>query len=149
MNINSAQQEKLDMLLTQMGAKVTSIHGVLFYVKFIIGAVEIFYVFNVNAKNQYYLQRILPYPVGAGAFASPDLVIDYIREDIKKFKNASQSSRFNDFITISSKLHTIVHDFEELFLNHNVSPAQMEAIEKSILELSEILGKSMEKSPLI
>jgi uncharacterized protein YdcH (DUF465 family) len=137
------------MLLTQMGAKVTSIHGVLFYVKFIIGEVEIFYVFNVNAKNQYYLQRVLPYPVGAGAFESPDLVIDYIREDIEKFKNASQSSRFSDFITVSSKLHKIVHGFEELFLDHNVLPDQMEAIEKSILELSSILEKSMKKSPLI
>jgi hypothetical protein len=145
MNLNSTHQAKLNMLLTQMGAKVTIVHGIFFYVKFIIKEMEVLYIFNLNAKNQYYLQRILPYPIGAGAFPTPDQVIDFIRKDIQKLQNASQSKKFNDFIIASTQLHHIVHGLEDLFLNYNVPLSQMTALEKAIAEVNALITQAKER----
>jgi hypothetical protein len=146
MDLTSTHQAKLNMLLTQMGAKVTIVHGIFFYAKFIIKEVEVLYIFNLNAKNQYYLQRILPYPIGAGAFPAPDQVIDFIRKDIQKIQNASQSKKFNDFIIASTQLHQIVHGLEELFLNYNVPLSQMATLEKKIAEINVLITQAKENS---
>ena len=140
MNMISAEQDNMDMLLTQLGAKVQSIHGLLCYVRFSINGTEVFYVYNINAKEQFYLQKVLPYPVGAGVFTKPSEVVEYIKNDIKLYKNASNSSVFSDFINTNLVLHRMVHNLETTFLNYNIPAEAM----KGVLTELEHLNKTLD-----
>ncbi len=139
MNILSAEQDNIDMLLTQMGADVKSIHGLICYVRFKINDTEIFYVYNINAKDQYYLQKVLPYPVGAGVFTKTSEIVNYIKEDIEYYKKASKSSKFNDFVNINMQLHNTIHNMEETYLKYNVPHDKMDKVVSKINEVNHIL----------
>lgn len=145
MNVLSAEQDNIDMLLTQMGAKVKSIHGLVCFVHFYIDDTEIFYVYNINAKNQYYLQKVLPYSVGAGVFTKPSEIINYIKRDISYYKTASKSSMFEEFIDINLGLHGAIHKMEDTFMNYNVPHDKMDEIVTKIEEINHILKKVQEK----
>lgn len=146
MNFISAEQDNIDMMLTQMGAKVKSIHGLVCYVSFKFNDTEILYVYNINAKNQYYLQKVLPYPVGAGEFSSPAEVVDYIKKDIHYYKTALKSSIFNDFVDINLKLHKTIHKMEEVFMNYNVPHEKMNEIEGKLNHIDQILNEIQDTS---
>lgn len=135
MNVTSTQQDKMEMVLKQMGAKVESIHGILGYVKIEIGGVEVSYVYNVNNKNLFYLQRVLPYPLGAGTFSTQNEVVDYIRKDIKLFQAASESPTYHMYVDVNYRTHRLSHDLEELFLNYDIPVDEMELLDKEISEI--------------
>ncbi|MDF2587899.1 MAG: hypothetical protein K0S41_1740 [Anaerocolumna sp.] len=141
MNIVSAEQDNIDMMLTQMGAKVKSIHGLVCFVRFDINGTEIFYVYNVNAKDQYYLQKVLPYPVGAGVFTKPCEIVDYIKKDITLYKTAVKSSLFNSFTKVNLELHQIIHKMEETFMNYNVSDDMMTNVWKQLEQLNKTMDE--------
>lgn len=146
MNIISAEQDNIDMLLTQMGASVKSIHGLVCFVRFNINDTEIFYVYNINAKDQYYLQKVLPYPVGAGVFTKPSEIIEYIKKDINYYRKASKSSIFNDFISVNLELHHAIHKMEETFMNYNIPHEKMNEIVNRIEQLGQLINEVQETS---
>lgn len=146
MNFVSAEQDNLDMMLTQMGAQVKSIHGIICFAKFLINGTEFFYVYNINAKSQYYLQKVLPYPVGAGEFSRPSEIIAYIKNDIEKFKNASKNSTFEDFLKVNTKIHRIVHKLEDTFMNYKLEPQELEKIYREIEDVDNILDDAQKTS---
>lgn len=139
MNILSAEQDQLDMQLTQMGAKVQSLHGLLCYIRFPIEDMELFYVYNINMKNQFFLQRIKPYPVSAGIFTNPQDIVEYIRDDVKQFRNAYNSKVFSEFVTVNAELQRLVQDVEDVFLGYNVPIEKMHEISNMILSVDNIL----------
>jgi hypothetical protein len=145
MNILSAEQDNIDLLLTQMGAKVKSIHGLVCFVSFNINDTEISYVYNVNAKDKYYLQKVLPYPVGAGVFSKPSEIVNYIKKDIGYYKTASNSTIFKDFVDTNLELHKTIHKMEDTFLNYNVPHEKMEEIMVMINQINDILAQVQEK----
>ncbi len=140
MNFLSAEQDKLDMMLTQMGAQVKTINGLLCFVRFKIKDVELFYVYNINAKNQYYLQKVLPYPVGAGVFNSPDDIVSYIQNDINKFINASEKDSFELFLHTNSVLHSTIHKMENTFFEFDLSTEQLNSILQKLIKINDVLG---------
>ncbi|HEX3020831.1 MAG TPA: hypothetical protein VHP81_00370 [Lachnospiraceae bacterium] len=144
MNILSAEQDNIDMLLTQMGANVKSIHGLVCFVRFNINETEIFYVYNINAKDQYYLQKVLPYPVGAGVFTKPSEIVSYIKKDLSYYKTASKSTIFKDFVGTNLELHKTIHKMEETFLNYNVPHEKMEEVMVMINQINDILNHVQE-----
>ncbi len=135
----SANQDELDMILTQMGADVKSVHGIISYIRFNIDNTELFYVYNINADEQYYLQMVKPYPVGAGVFSKPKEIISYIKNDIKQFKNAYNSKVFDQFITVNQSLHRCIHNIEDVFMGYNVPSDKMIEIEKKIDEIKNLI----------
>ena len=139
MNILSAEQDQLDMQLTQMGAKVQSLHGLLCYIRFTIEDMELFYVYNINMKNQFFLQRIKPYPVSAGTFTNPQDIVEYIRDDVKQFRNAYNSKVFSEFVSVNAELQRLVQDVEDVFLGYNVPIEKMHEISNMILSVDSIL----------
>lgn len=149
MNYVSVEQDGLDMTLTQMGAQVKSIHGLLCFVRFDIDGTELFYVYNINAKNQYYLQKVLPYPVGAGIFSRPADVIAYIKRDIKLFKNAAKSRTFQCFIETNTKIHKVLHKTEDTFLNYNVPIEKLKHISEMLDAVERELADIQQHSPKI
>ena len=149
MNYVSAEQDNMDMMLTQMGAQVKSIHGLMCFVRFTIHDTQLFYVYNVNAKNQYYLQRVLPYPIGAGVFTNPSEIVEFIGKDIKSFKNAAKSSTFDSFIDIHKKIHATVHEFENDFMSFNVPHDKMQQIDEELDKINLLLKEVEESSDRI
>lgn len=120
MSFAAAQQDHINMQLRQMGAAVTQIHGLINYVRFSVGEHELYYVYNLNAKNEYYLQRIKPYPMSAGVFPNADAIAEFIEMDLKTFQNAMKSGHFAAFLDINRRLLALTQELEETYLHCNV-----------------------------
>ena len=109
--IISTEAAQHAMKLTQMGANVKQVSGKLCYVSFDLGYMTLEYVYNINAKGKYFLERIKPYPLPIKAYDNEDDVIDIIEIDVEQFRNAANSSHVSEFITISNKLHETIKKF--------------------------------------
>lgn len=90
MNINTVQGDSIEVLLRQLGAtRISKVSSTLYFIKFDLGdGWEISYTYNINAKDQYFLQRIEPYPIGRGLFNDEYEIVSFISKDLKKFLNA-------------------------------------------------------------
>lgn len=134
--------------LKQMGAhELTNIASRLYYISFKFEqTVEITYVYNINAKNQYFLQRIAPYPLPKGLFETQEEIIDFIEKDIQKFKNASNSSNFQRFLEINNTLTHVEQNIEHLFLNFNVPKESIDIFHQQLTELNLSVQKAKGKS---
>lgn len=109
------------MKLRQMGADVEVINSKLCYITFNINDIEVAYVYNINKKNEYFLERIKPYPLPLKAFKSEEDVVDIIAIDIEQFKNLTASKNMNDFISFLKQMKHAVNKFEDLVLYYNIS----------------------------
>lgn len=140
MNVNTAQGDAIETLLRQIGAsQVTKVRGLLYFIKFKLNEdLEISYVYNINAKNQYFLQRIKPYPIPQGIFTDEYEIVSFIKKDLNKFTKAMNSSNFNLFLSVTKKLNLACYNMENLFLNYNVNSNDFERLNK---ELNDILNE--------
>lgn len=121
-----------EMKLVQMGAKVEQISSKMCYVKFNVNDVEVEYVYNINTKNQYFLERIKPYPLALKTLDTEDRVVKLIGIDLEQFKNAVTSSNINCFIEVGNDLNNAMKKFEDLFLYYNVSKEECELIHQKV-----------------
>lgn len=140
-----------DMLLIplkQLGATdITTINSKLYYIKFKLkNNITISYVYNINAKSRYFLERISPYPLPKGLFATVEEIIDFIQRDIRKFKAASNSSNFEHFIQITNALGHMSNDLESLFLNYNIPKEQLDLFDTQLHELNHLVHQIKSKS---
>lgn len=141
MNDMSAQLEEVDMRLTQMGAKVTSLHGIVSFIHFTIDQTELFYVYNINAKDEYFLQMVKPYPAGAGIFSKPQDIIEYIKKDIRQFQNATNSNVFGEFVAVNQGLYTLIRSIKCVFMTYNVPKEKMRQIKEKVDEIAALLDE--------
>jgi len=139
MNNLTANLEEVDMQLTQMGAKVTSLHGLVSFIHFDLNQTELFYVYNINAKNQYFLQMVKPFSTGAGIFCKPQDIVQYIKNDLKQFQNASNSNVFAEFTSVNQALYSTIRDIKDVFMTYNVPREKMLQIKGKIDEVSALL----------
>lgn len=139
MNNLSANLEEVDMQLTQMGAKVTSLHGLVSFIQFDLNQTELFYVYNINAKNQYFLQMVKPFTTGAGIFSKPQDIVQYIKNDLQQFQNASNSNVFSEFTCVNQALYCTIRDIKDVFMTYNVPREKMLQIKEKIDEVSALL----------
>ncbi len=132
--------------LQQMGAKIKVINSKLCYVSFDISGFTIQYVYNVNSKGNYFLERIKPYPLPLKEFEDEQDVIDIIEIDIEQFKNALKSHNIEHFIEISRSLNHTLKKFEDLFLYYNIPGTEINNILEKIQvfekDIEEVKGKS-------
>lgn len=129
--INS-QASQHEMKLLQMGAKVKQINSKMCYVSFAVDGFKVAYVYNINAKNKFYLERVKPYPLANKEFDNEEDVVNNIEIDIKQFKNAAKSHNIHNFIRINQMLCKTIKEFEDLFLYFNVPQEEVEIICKEI-----------------
>jgi len=133
--INTGEVSQHVIKLQQMGAKVQVINSTLCYVRFDLDGLEIGYVYNVNKNGNYFLERILPYPLVLEEVDTEHNVIKLIQADIDKFKNAQNSSHAEKFISIAKQIGKTFATFEDTFLNYNIPTEKVEKIYKKILAL--------------
>ncbi|SHK43778.1 hypothetical protein [Paramaledivibacter caminithermalis] len=135
-----------DMKLVQLGAKVEQINSKMCYVKFDIEGFELAYVYNINKKGKYFLERIKPYPLPMREFKSESDVINIIKIDLEQFKNAVNSRNIDAFVTISTELNRTIKQFEDLFLYYNVPKIETQIIMGKISEIQKEIANTKENS---
>lgn len=115
------------MKLQQMGAIVNVINSKLCYVDFDISGFKLRYVYNINKKGNYFIERIKPYPLPLKEFENEMDVIEIITIDIEQFKNAIKSHHSAEFIESSREMVRIMKKFEDLYLYYNISAENIES----------------------
>lgn len=140
MNLNNATGDAIETLLRQLGASdVKKVRGILYFIKFKLDEnVEISYTYNINAKNQYFLQRIKPYPLPQGAFENEYEIVTFIKKDLLKFNSARNSSNYKLFTEVTNMANSIATNMESLFLNNKVNDKEFIGLHK---ELEDVLNK--------
>lgn len=133
--IDSAEISEHTIRLQQLGAKVTLINSTLCYVDFDLDGVTLQYVYNVNKKGNYFLERIQPYPLALEEFGTETDVVTIINKDVEKFKNALKSSHIDKYIAMANQISSTFRAFEDTFLNYNIPTEKVDKIFKKILAL--------------
>jgi len=132
--------------LRKMGAKVISLQGVMFYVKFKVKDTRIEYLFNIRPDNSYFLERIKPYAMPAGQFKNIEDLIEIIKIDLEQFKNASNSSNFPEFIEIDASISKLVRYFEDLYLYYNIPKEDLKTIKDEVNTIVKTITEIKNKS---
>lgn len=138
----STKGDSIEILLRQIGAtKITRVRGYLYFIKFKIDDLYITYTYNINHKNQYFLQRIEPYPLGKGVFDKEIEIVSFIKKDLSKFKKAKKLDNFNNFLNLNNAITSLTTDVENLFLNYDISDVDINQLEESLNDFSKKVEK--------
>ena len=135
--------EIIEMTCRELGAsKVMELEGSLYYVEFAIaGCCVLSYTFNVNGQNDYRLQRLQPYPFVHDLLNKEEDVINLIKKDLARFRNAAKSSNFERFIDVLNALTAIGDDMDDLFLNFNVDRDALTGIAEHIEKIRDHIAE--------
>ena len=122
MDPSAIEGSMIEVILRQAGAsEVTKIAGFQYYIIFKLrDDYSLAYAYNVNVNNEYFLQRVHPYPISHGSFANEQELVDFIKTDVAKFRQAIRSSNFAKFVEVTQKIQELTEKMERLFLNYNV-----------------------------
>lgn len=140
----NAEALKHSMKLSQLGGSVTQINGKMCYVRFKVNEIDLEYVYNINTKGQYFLERIKPYPLPLKEFNNEDDVVNIIEIDLEQFTNATHSHNIDAFLSISTKLNETLKRFEDLYLYYNVPEVETKIILEKIEEIQSEISKTKE-----
>lgn len=142
---SSTKGDSIEILLRQIGAtKITRVRGFLYFIKFKIDDLDITYTYNINHKNQYFLQRIEPYPLGKGVFDNEIEIVSFINKDLNKFKKAKKLKNFNKFLDLNNTITSLTTDIENLFLDYNICDIEINGLEKTLKSFSDEIDKCKE-----
>jgi hypothetical protein len=141
LNVDASQQE---MKLIQMGAKVEQINSKMCYIRFVIEGIPVEYVYNLNKKNQYFLERIKPYPLAIRSFEKVEDIVNVIEVDVKQFQNVVKSKNVQSFVKITKEFINIIKKFEDLILYYNVPADEVGVIMNKIDEINQEIAKTKE-----
>ena len=141
LNVEASQQE---MKLIQMGAKVEQINSKMCYIKFIIEGIPVEYVYNLNKKNKYFLERIKPYPLAIRSYEKVEDIVNVIEVDVRQFRNVVKSKNVQSFVNITNEFIGIIKRFEDLILYYNVPAEEVGVIMSKIDEINQEITKTKE-----
>jgi len=134
-SIVNAEVSQHTMKLQQLGAKVNVINSTLCYVNFDISGFILQYVYNVNKRGNYFLERTKPYPLALQEFDSERDVVELISKDVDKFRNALKCHHIDEFVSMARDINNVFRTFEETFLNYNIPGEKVNKIFKKIQAL--------------
>lgn len=151
MNKNTITGDIIGVTLRQLGAvKIQEFSSHMHIVDFVLeNGLEVSYVFNITKNDKYFLQRMKPYAIPHGKFSNDKEIVEFIKTDITKFRNASHSSNFKKFLEISEKGNDLVYTMESLFLNHNVNQELLKRVETDMNAIIEDIKAQKENAEVI
>ena len=82
---------------------------------------------------------VKPFSTGAGIFCKPQDIVQYIKNDLKQFQNASNSNVFAEFTSVNQALYSTIRDIKDVFMTYNVPREKMLQIKGKIDEVSALL----------
>ncbi|KGM96385.1 hypothetical protein Z968_06620 [Clostridium novyi A str. 4552] len=145
----SVQESMLKCQLELLGAKVYKMKGSIRYVEFCIDSIKFKYIYHVNRKNKYFLERICPYSMPIATFEKEEEIIKIIKDDIAKFRNARNSNKFERFITTNKNLVKIAKSFEDIYLHYNVSKYDLNDIDEEMQKIESKLNKIIKENEIV
>ena len=148
MNQNTVTGDYININLRQLGAtSIKEFNSIMHIAEFDLGdGLIVSYVFNITRHNKYFLQRMQPYAMVHGKFASDQ---EIKRKVLKLWLFFAFSKRFKSAVIksiISHLGHHITENIEQLFLNYNVDADKLESIEDSLEESLVEIQSLFEKS---
>lgn len=144
MNKDTVSGDIIDLKLRQMDASnITFVNSNMYIVDFRLeSGVLVSYVFNITRGDKYFLQRMRPYAMVQGKYADTKEIVEFIKKDLEKFKNAEHSSNFEQFLNVSKKGLHLAEAVENLFLNYNVDKEELrdmnEKLDKMLAHVEDI-----------
>ncbi len=132
--------------LRKIGAHVINVQGIKFYVKYNMDNLNIEYIYHINPDYTYLLERIKPYLLIAGVYATEEDVVEAIKVDIDQFKNAMKSKNFDDFVAIDRDLTDIVRYFEDLYLYYNINREDLTLMKEEINRVVDLIQQIKNRS---
>ncbi|RDU23653.1 hypothetical protein [Anaerosacchariphilus polymeriproducens] len=146
-NVNG---DVIDIMLCQLGAKeIHNFLSTMHIVSFDLGdGLEIVYVFNITKGNKYFLQRMKPYSMVEGKYVSYMEIIEFITQDISKFRKAKKINNAGIFLKLAAEMEQVKERIEQIFLNYDVSAEDFREILdefNALLERIEITNKKSDK----
>lgn len=147
MNASSVKGDTIEARLRCLGAdSVQQVQGILYFVTFKEGEHEVSYSYNINGKNKYFLQRIKPYPLPEGIFSDEEQVVEFIKRDLKKFRNAKHSHNFTQFIHVTNMIGETTKEIETFFLNYNVDKECLDELTQELNAIHQIISNATKRS---
>ncbi|MDD4837016.1 MAG: hypothetical protein EOM02_08030 [Synergistales bacterium] len=130
-----AELSTQEMRLKQMGAKIEVINSFLCYIRFEVEGLKVKYVYNLNRKGQFFLERVTPYPQPAGTFDTERDVVESIRNDIAQIRQLARSSHFKELIDMNSDLRFLSKRLDSICLYYDIKPEDIAKLKKSLADL--------------
>ena len=140
--------DMVNVMLRQLGA--TSLKTSPAYIniaKFEIAAnMKVTYLYEMK-EDEIYLQRVSPYPMMIGKLYNEQQIVDFIKADLQKFKEASCSSNFSAYIGGAKSVQSLIMELENLFMSHNVGKEDLQKINENLEQLHELVDQVAQNSP--
>lgn len=144
-----AEAMEHEMKLRQMGGTVTLVSGKMCYVQFDIGGIAIEYVYNINNRGHFFLERIKPYPLPFKVYEDESKVVEIIDIDLEQFRNAAKSHNMPKFIELGKLFNDTAKKYEDLFLYYNVPGEVVESLHEELEKVNAIILNCKEEAERI
>lgn len=143
--------DMINLRLRQAGAKSIKINRAhINVVKFeITPEMNVTYVYEIKDSGEIYLQRVSPYLMMMGKLYSDKDLIHMILRDVNLFRNANNSRNYEHFIDIERAHIKYNKDLEDLFIECNVHPDDLDKILDCIERAGELLKEVRARSEVI
>ena len=148
MNRDTVTSDIIGLNLRQLGATDIKVFPSKMHIaNFDLGdGLIVSYVFNINRKDKYFLQRMRPYAMVKGKYADQKEIIEFIKDDIARFKKSSKLNDVKMYINLNEKINGIYERMEHIFLHHNVDSELIgrltNEVEKMAVEIEDIHKQS-------
>ena len=105
MNQNTVSGDIIAFNLKQLGATDIKVFDSRMHIaNFDLGnGLVVSYVFNITRKDKFFLQRMRPYAMVKGKYADQREIIEFIKDDITRFKMSSQLNNIDKYIELAEK----------------------------------------------
>lgn len=143
------KQTMYEMQLKQMGAQIVSYRGLHCIVKFNINGFEVNYAYNINSKNQFFLQRRKPYRMSMGNYDEISDVVETIKADLDRIKNALASGKFDKFLEVNTRLLKAAKNLEGLFLDYIVDEKVFNDLSNIVTEIEKQIEANIDENKKI
>ena len=122
MNQNTVSGDIIAFNLKQLGATDIKVFDSRMHIaNFDLGnGLVVSYVFNITRKDKFFLQRMRPYAMVKGKYADQREIIEFIKDDITRFKMSSQLNNIDKYIELAEKTGSAYERMEHIFLHHKV-----------------------------
>ncbi len=139
MNRNTVSGDIINLNLRQLGATVIRVFpSRMHIVNFDLGdGFIVSYVFNITRKDKFFLQRMRPYAMVKGMYADQKEIIEFIKDDITRFKMAIQLNDADKYINLAERIGNLYERMEHIFLHHKVDDTTFDRLNAEFGELAQ------------
>ncbi len=138
MNRNTVSGDIINLSLRQMGATDIKVFQSRMHIAtFDLGNDFIVsYVFNITRKEKFFLQRTRPYAMVKGMYADQKEIIEFIRDDIERFRKSIQLNNVDKYISLAERMGSLYERMEHIFLHHKVDNVTFDRLNAEVGELA-------------